>query len=208
MYQPSEVDIIGLLETEFPKLDDQLKDPDSPLNEYLSGYSATEKDNIKKEYRKVKQHRGIFMESFPHEPANLPAIVVEERDQTETEHFLGTMGDIEEDEGTGKVKLTSQFVFRKTVAIEVVTKNKDATKHLTVLIKWLFLVHRLTFEAKGMRQQRIQAVNGITREVTGFPEEAFVRTIIFSFTTDEEVQSITEVPVITALEPIHREKAA
>lgn len=208
MYQPSEVDILDLLVAEFPKLDAQFQDPDSPLNEHLSGYSATEKDDIKKEYRKVKQHRGIFTEAFPRGPANLPAVVVEERDQSETEQFLGTMGDLEEDEGAGKVSLTSQFVFRKTVGVEIVTKNKDATKHLTVLIRFLFLVNRLTFEGKGMRQQRIQAVNGITREVTEFPEEAFVRTIIFSFVTDEEVKSITQVPVITDIEPIHTEKAA
>lgn len=206
MYRPSEVLLLDMLEAEFPKLDAQLQNPDSPLNEHLSGYSDTEKDTIKKEYRKARESLK-FTEAFPREAANLPVVVVEEREQTETEQGLGTMGDSTEIDAEGKEVLESQFVFRKTVGIEIVAKNKDAVKHLTVLIRFMFLIRRLTFEGLGMRMQRVQQVSGLTREVGEFPEEAFVRTILFTYTTDEFVKVLSDVPVITKVQPIHREVA-
>lgn len=199
MYRASEVEIIGLLEAEFAKLDAQLQEADSPLNEHLSGYSVEERDTIKKGYRKWRDNIK-FTESFPREVAQLPAVVVEETEQSETEQHLGQMGDVGEVAGKGVEELTLAYTFHRSARIEVVTHNKDATKHLTVLLRFILLSGRIEFDSRGMRSQRLQAVNGITREVNEFPEEAFVRTIMFGFTLEEEIKARTNVPVITEID--------
>jgi hypothetical protein len=199
VYRASEVEVLGVLESEFPKLDAQLQDPDSPLNDHLSGYSAEERDTIKKGVRKWSENIK-FSEAFPRENAQLPAVIVEEREQTETEQHLGTMGDVSELEGKGVEVFIGAFTFRRTVGIEIVAHNKDEAKHLTVLIRFIMLSNRIAFDALGMRNQRLQTINGITREVSDFPEEAFVRTIMFGFTLDEEIKVETQVPVITDID--------
>ena len=199
MYRASEVEVIGLLEAEFAKLDAQLQEADSPLNEHLSGYSVEERDTIKKGYRKWRENIK-FTEAFPREIAQLPAVVVEETEQAETEQHLGQMGDVGEDPGKGVEILTLAYTFRRTARIEIVAHNKDETKHLTVLLRFILLSGRTEFDSRGMRSQRLQAVNGITREVSDFPEEAFVRTIMFGFTLEEEIKVKTKVPVITEID--------
>lgn len=199
MYRATEVEVIRLLETEFPKLDAQLQDPTSTLNEHLSGYSAKERDTIKKGYRKALENIK-FTEAFPREAAQLPAIVVEETEQAETEQHLGQMGDVGEDPGKGVEVLTLAYTFHRTARIEIVTHNKDEAKHLSVLIRFILLSGRIEFDSRGMRSQRLQAINGITREVGEFPEETFVRTIMFGFTLEEEIKARTQAPVIVDID--------
>lgn len=202
MYIPSEEILINLIKSEWEALKDQLVDPESPINEWLSGYPAEEIKDIKKEYLKAAETI-VFLEAFPREPVELPSVIVEENQQPETEQYLGATSDIEYLEGEGTEIHTLAFRFQRVTTIEIVSDNKDLTKHLTVLIRFILLKNRHALETNGganILKQRLQQINGVTREPSPFPVEAFVRTILFSFEADETIKLLTKGIDITAVD--------
>jgi hypothetical protein len=194
MYHSPESIIIPILVREWGALKAKFANPADPINAYLG---LPEVDDIRKAYAE-DQKAMQFVEGWPGVPAKMPVMVVEEREQSENEQFLGHGLDHIEDAGAQKLTERSMFSFRRTVSIEVLSKNKNTTEYYAILARLFLLSARseLDSDSNNFRKQRIQALAGIVREVPDFPEDVFGRTILFSYDHDEAIEVVRDIPTI------------
>lgn len=194
MYHSPESVILPILVREWGALQARFADPADPIHAYLG---LPETDDIRKSYAEDRT-KMRFVEGWPNDPAKMPAIIVEEREQSENEQFLGHGLDHIEDAEAQKLTERSTFSFRRTVSIEVLSKNKNATEYYAILARLFLLSARteLDVDPNYFRKQRIQAMIGIARDIPDFPEDVFGRTILFSYDHDETVELVRNIPTI------------
>ena len=194
MYHSPESIILPILKREWDALKARFADPADPIHAYLG---LPETDDIRKSYAEDRT-KMRFVEGWPNDPAKMPAMVVEEREQSENEQYLGHGLDIIEDAEAQKITEQSRFSFRRTVSIEILSKNKNTTEYYAILAR-LFLLSARTELDNGpndFRKQRIQAMVGIVRDIPDFPEDVFGRTILFSYDHDETIELVRDIPTI------------
>ena len=198
MYHTPEAVLIPILKREWDALKAKFADPSDPIHAYLG---LPETDDIRKEYAEDRK-RMRFVESWPNDPAKMPVVVVEEREHSETTQYEGHGYDQTEDAGAQQLTEESRFSFRRTVSIEILTKNKDVAEHYMILMRLILLNARTELDngLNGIRNQRVQGVMGIVRDIKDFPEDVWGRTIMFSYEHDEVIQTVRPIPTIQEFE--------